>query len=133
MIPVNRVIEVYASLRIRESAIRRAGAAGVRPAGMRCMVVPTVTAFDPYNPPKFGAALQLFAQPGTFARSAAVDVRELVRSATPGPNESVPQRRGFVQVGRHVRCGQRIGAHAVFDYAEGRNDPLGPLGQKSIS
>ena len=94
------------------------------------MVVPTVTAYDPFNPPKFGAALQLFMQAGTYARPAAVDVRQLVRSATPGPNDSVPQQAGFLQAVGMFDAADGSVRDAVLDYADGRNDPQGPLGSK---
>lgn len=130
VIPVNRVIEVYASLRIQKVQSEEQARLVCDLLGCDALVVPTVTAFDAYNPPKFGAALQLFAQPGTFARSASVDVRELVRSASPGANESVPQRSEFVQVVGMYDAANGSVRQAVFDYADGRNDPLGPLGAK---
>ncbi len=44
------------------------------------LVIPTVTAYDPYDPPKFGASLQLFVKPGTFNRLPKLDPRALERN-----------------------------------------------------
>lgn len=130
VIPVNRVVEVYVSLRIEKVQSEEQARLVSDLLGCDALVVPTITAYDAYNPPKFGAALQLFAQPGTFARSASVDVRELVRSASPGPNDSVPRPSEFHQVVGMFDAANGSVRQAVFDYADGRNDPKGPLGAK---
>jgi len=129
-IPVNRVEEVYASLRIDKVQSEEQAQLVCDLLGCDALIVPTVTAFDPYNPPKFGASLQLFAQPGTFARPAAVDVRDLARRATPGANESVPQHSSFFQaVGMYDAANGSV-RQQLLDYAQGRQDPAGPLGSK---
>src|SRR3954469_3028703 len=97
-IPVNRVVEVFASLKIAQIQSEEQAAVVCDLLGCDALLVPTVTLYDPYNPPKFGVALQLFGQTGNHVRPAAVDVRELARRATPAPTESIPQQGGFVQV-----------------------------------
>jgi hypothetical protein len=130
VIPVNRVIEVYSSLRIdRVQSVEQARLV-CDLLGCDALLVPTVTAYDAYNPPKFGAALQLFARQGALLRSPTVDVRELVRSATPGPNESAPAPGDFHQVVGMFDAANGTTRKAVYAYAEGRNDPLGPMGAK---
>jgi hypothetical protein len=129
-IPVNRVAEVYASLRIDKVQSEEQAALVCELLGCDGLLVASVTAYDPYNPPKFGASVQLFARPGTFARPAAVDVRELVRSATPETNDSVPRQNGFFQVVGMYDAANGTVRQAVLDYAAGRHDPAGPWGSK---
>jgi hypothetical protein len=130
VVPVNRVVEVYASLRIDRVQSEDQAALVCDLLGCDALLVPTVTAFDPYNPPKLGASLQLFAQPGSFARPASIDVRELARRASPDPNESMPSGgRVFQVVGMYDAANGSV-RQALLDYAAGRNDPMGPLGSK---
>ncbi len=68
VIPVDRVVEVYASLKIDKIRIEQQAYAVCQILGCDGLIVPTVTAYDPYDPPKFGASLQLFMKPGTFKR-----------------------------------------------------------------
>jgi hypothetical protein len=129
-IPVNRVVEVYASLRIEKVQSEQQAALVCDLLGCDGLLVPTVTAYDPYNPPKFGAALQLFGNTGSGARPAAVDPRELARQATPGTSESLPQGGGFVQTVGMFDAANGSTRDALFAFASGRNDPAGPLGAK---
>lgn len=129
-IPVNRVAEVYASLRIDKVQSPEQAALVCDLLGCDGLIVPTVTIYDPYNPPKFGAALQLFRSPGSMARPAALDVRELARRATPGPNESLPRRSPFEQSVGMFDAANGTVRDALMAYADGRHDPVGPLGAK---
>jgi hypothetical protein len=129
VIPVNRVIEVYAALRIDKVQSEEQAAVVCEQLGCDALLIPTVTAFDPYNPPKVGAAVQLIARPGSRYRKN-VDARELSRRATPGFDENLPPRPNFIQVvGMYDSANGTVHA-AVLDYAKGRNDPTGPLGTK---
>jgi hypothetical protein len=132
VVPVNRVAEVYASLRIEKVESEEQAAIVCELLGCDGLIVPTVTAFDPYNPPKVGAALQLFMPHGPIVRQASVDVRELARSAAPGPNDSMPppSQNNFVQVVGMFDAANGSVRQAVLDYAAGRHDPIGPLASK---
>jgi hypothetical protein len=129
VVPVNRVVEVYAALRIDKVQSEQQAALVCELLGCDALLVPTVTAYDPYNPPKFGAALQLFGHTGG-ARPAAVDVRELARQAAPAPNESLPATGNFVQAVGMFDAANGSTRQAVFSFASGRSDPAGPLGTK---
>lgn len=129
-IPVNRVVEVYASLHLEKVQSQQQAELVCDLLGCDGLLVPTVTIFDPYNPPKFGVAIQLFRSSKSLARPAAVDVHELVRSASPGPNDSLPQPGGFVQAVRMFDAANGSTRAALLDYADGRNDPAGPLGSR---
>jgi len=130
VVPVNRVAEVYASLRIEKIESEEQAAIVCDLLCADGLVVPTVTAYDPYNPPKVGAALQLFMPHGALSQQAAVDVRELARQASPGPNDAMPTHGNFVQVVGMFDAANGSVRQAVLDYAAGRNDPKGPLGSK---
>jgi hypothetical protein len=135
------------------------------------LIVPTVTAYDPYDPPKLGASLQLFVrqtpeqaqskQEATRA-AATINPHDLVRqpkamdvpagSASMRPPRqadaaadvppppapvlppgavllpALPMDGGFVQVVGVYDAANGSVRSALEQYAQGRNDPSGPLG-----
>jgi hypothetical protein len=129
VIPVNRVVEVYAALRIDKVQSEEQAAIVCEQLGCDALVIPTVTAFDAYNPPKMGAAIQLIARPGSMHMKN-VDARELTRQATPMVNETLPPRPNFIQVVGMYDSANGSVRDAVLNYAKGRHDPVGPLGSK---
>ena len=129
VIPVNRVAEVYASLKISQIESEEQAQVVCDLLGCDALVVPTVTIYDPYEPPKFGASLQLFRK-GGFVRQPQVDPQQLAREATPDPMQSLPANGNFVQVVGMFDAANGTTRTALFMYAEGRNDPVGPLGAK---
>src|SRR6267142_3030042 len=96
VIPVNRVVEVFAALRIEQVQSEEQAAIICHMLGCDALLVATITAYDPYDPPKMGASLHLFRK--TNVRTNGIDPRELVRRASPQPNESTPARSDFLQV-----------------------------------
>src|SRR3954454_21113605 len=89
VVPVNRVVEVYVILKIDQVQSPEQAKLVCDLLGCDALIVPTVTAYDPYAPPKFGGALQMFRRSGQFARMPNVDPRDLARAAAPGPAESL--------------------------------------------
>lgn len=130
VIPVNRVVEVYASLELTQVDSDRQAALVCDLLGADALLVPTVTAYDPYNPPKFGVSLQLFAKPDTYTRPTGLDPRELSRMASPGGTESLPSQPALLQVVGIYDAANGSIREKLSDYADGRNDPSGPLGSK---
>jgi hypothetical protein len=132
VVPVNRVAEVYAGLGIEQVQSAEQAALVCDLLGCDALLVPTVTAFDPYDPPKLGASLHLFAKPGNFARPANVDPRELVRRAAPPRDESMPGARDveFLQAVGMFDAANGTTRDALFAYAAGRHDPVGPMGPR---
>ena len=128
VIPVNRVVEVLAALRIEQVQSEEQAAIICNVLGCDALLVPTITAYDPYDPPKMGASLHLFRK--TNVMNAGVDPRELVRRATPKPNESTPARSSFLQVVGMFDAANGSTRAAALLYAQGRNDPAGPYGAK---
>lgn len=129
VVPVNRVVEVFASLRIEHVQSPEQAALVCDLLGCDALLVPTVTFYDPYVPPKFGGSLQLFGKPGWYVRPSNIDPRELARRASPPPGESVPQADFLQAVGMFDSANGSTRESLNF-YATGRHDPSGPLGPK---
>jgi hypothetical protein len=130
VVPVNRVVEVYSSLRIEMVQSEEQAALVCDMLGCDALLVPTVSAYDPYNPPKFGASLQLFSKPGGFSRTTQVDPRELSRQASPGNTESLSPAPDFLQaVGIYDAANGSV-RNSLAEYVHGRHDPSGALGAK---
>ena len=128
VVPVNRVAEVYASLRIERVQSAEQAAQVCDLLGCDALVIPTVTAYDPYDPPKLGASLQVFGKPAAIQRPKNVSPRELTRQASPGQYDSLPPPQAdFLQVVGMFDAANGSVRQAMKDYAAGRNDPAGPL------
>ena len=130
VVPVNRVVEVYAGLGIEQVQSAEQASLVCDLLGCDALLVPTITAFDPYDPPKLGASLHLFRKPGTYARPANVDPRDLARAAAPPVEQSIPQDGAFVQAVGMFDAANGSVREALFAYARGRNDPAGPMGAR---
>ena len=128
VIPVNRVVEVFSALRIDQIQSEEQAAIICSMLGCDAICVPTITVYDPYDPPKMGASLHLFRKTNVLING--VDPRELVRRASPKPNESTPARSDFVQVVGMFDAANGSTRAAALLYAQGRNDPAGPYGAK---
>ena len=126
VIPVNRVIQVYAALHITRVESEEQAAIVCERLGCDALVVPTMTIYDPYNPPKMGAALQLLGRK-SYAHANNIDARDLARRATPLETEALPTNPGFIQVVGMYDAANGSVRDAVLRYAKGRNDPTGPL------
>jgi hypothetical protein len=133
VIPVDRVVEVYASLKIDKVQSEQQAYDICRLLGCDGLVVPTVTAYDPYDPPKFGASVQLFVRPGTFNRLPKLDPRALERSATPVAPAEMPETHNMAQVVEMYDASDGTVLEAVKAYAKGRTDPNKPLGVDEIT
>lgn len=99
-LPVNRTVEVFVAMRIQQVETLEQAQQVCQALGADALIVPTVTIFDPYHPPKFGASLTLFRGSAALQSVGMFD-------ATNGT----------------VR-------DAVRRYAQGRFDPQGPLGER---
>jgi hypothetical protein len=131
VIPVNRVAEVFAALHIARVQSPQQAALVCTQLGCDALIVPSVTIYDPYDPPKLGAALQLFRK-GETELPANVDVRLLSRAATPPPTTALspPTDNGFKQSVGMFDASNGSTLVRLTHYANGRHDPVGPLGQR---
>jgi hypothetical protein len=132
VLPVNRVAEVYASLGIDKVQSEEQAAQVCQMLGCDALLVPTVTIYDPYSPPKFGASLQLLGRASNGARPASVDPRQLSRAAGSEDAASQPDRAatGAVQAVGMFDAANGSVRESLLAYAAGRNDPVGPMGPK---
>ena len=125
MVPVNRVAQVYVAMGIENAQSPEQAAQVCEALGADALVVPTVTIFDPYSPPKFGGALQLFRRVSTAPPRAARD-----GEAQQAAGQIVAPGLELVQaVGMYDAANGSV-RDAVLVYAQGRHDPVGPMGAK---
>ncbi len=129
VIPVNRVVDVYTALRIDQVKSERQAQVMCELLDCDAIVVATVTAYDPFEPPKMGAALQLFRR-GEQRLPPNVDPRELVRQAVATTQSVTPPPAGFVQVVGMFDAANGSTRVDLLRYAAGRNDPAGPLRER---
>lgn len=133
VVPVNRVAQVLAALQIARVQSPEQATLVCEQLGCDALVVPTVTIYDPYDPPKVGASLQIFRK-GETRLPPNVDVHELSRAAAAAPPPGVPlpppHQAGFKQsVGMFDSANGSVRDRLAL-YAQGRHDPLGPLGTR---
>ncbi len=129
VIPVNKVVEAYNTLKIERVASTEQAALLCDYLGADALLIATISIYDPYDPPKMAASLNLFRR-GGYRRPIDVDIRELARRAAPATMPSGPPSTGFVQVvGMFDAANGSVRAEAL-SYAQGRNDPNGPYQQR---
>ena len=132
-VPVNRTAEMYAVLGIDQIESPEQAQVICELLGVDGVIVPTVTIYDPYNPPKMGAAIQLFARDGSSLSPQTLldmeEVRRLVRAArdtTAGLADPAPVSARFLQEAGLFDAAHGSTRDALGRYAQGRNDPIGP-------
>jgi hypothetical protein len=127
VLPVNRVVEVYRALKIDQVQSEEQAAAVCQLLGCDALLVGTVSLYDPYDPPRMGASLQLF-RSGKSVQGQNVDPRELARRATLPPSAAtVPAAATFLQTIGMFDASNGSTRADLQRYAMGRNDPVGPL------
>lgn len=125
VIPVNRVVEIYTSLRLEKVQSAEQAAIVCELLGADALLIGTVTIYDPYDPPKMAASLTLIPR-GGYQRPINVDIRELVRRATPATMSASTAGAGFAQVVGMFDAANGSVRAEVTRYAQGRSDPSGP-------
>lgn len=142
-VPVNRVAEAYAGLRISGIASAEDAQAVCLAVGADALIVPSITLYDPYDPPRVGASIQVFAADGTRLQGGelpgAVAARQAMRTAT---DDAVTARW---QMDRPIAAsGDFLQQAGVFDashgsvrgaalrWSAGRSDIDGPAGGREV-
>ncbi|MCH7546536.1 MAG: hypothetical protein IID30_09075 [Planctomycetes bacterium] len=122
-IPVNRVIEAMRHLGLERVETTRDASTLMRVLGVDALIVGTVTAYDPYLPPKLGIAIQLFHNDARASYSD-LDPRALTRAPTdqsvPGaskPIKPIAQAAGVFEASNHETL------KWLKEYARGRTLP----------
>ncbi len=131
-VPVNRTLAAMRALGMDEIA---SGADARRLAlamGVDGVIAGTVTAWDPYDPPRLGMSLALYSRPGgarLVDDDAVVDPRSLTSSPT--ERRLPPAGAGdapLSTVAEHLDGANHEVLAALRAYAEGRHDPNSALG-----
>lgn len=130
VVPVNRVVQAYAALGIRQVESAEQAGEVCDAIGVDALVVPTITMFDPYDPPKMGASLQTFVRKSRSA-DGAINVRELGRAPTDRV-QSMPRNADFIQAAKLFDAAAGTTRVRVSEYARGRTDPASALGEREF-
>jgi len=132
-VPLNRTLEAMHALGIQTVTdpgdVHRL-AMGM---GVDAVLVGSITAYDPYNPPSFGLSLALYARGGAMGARGDPDPID-PRALAAAPTDGAPATR----IGYGDRPAAVISAHldakdhgvleAIQAYAAGRHDPASALG-----
>ena len=126
-VPVNRVAEVYAALRINQVQSPEEAALVCELLNVDALVVPTVTMYDPYDPPKFGVSMQLFFAGDSPRQQLSFSARDLTRTASSETSgEILTPPPSFLQASAIYDAREGSTREALWRYAYGRNDPASP-------
>lgn len=92
VVPVNRSLAAMEALEMPGIASSGDARRLLATLGVDALVVGTISSYDPYDPPKLGAAMELYTSP-RYDAITAVDPRGLTSAATPGetPRRTTPQ------------------------------------------
>lgn len=129
-LPLNRVLETMRSLEL--TSVRTPEDARMLANALRVdgLIVGSVTAYDPYNPPKIGLSLALYAAPGSMRASPDVDPRTL--SVQPTDSNSATTASGTRSPASVVSTVLDGANHQVLmdvrTYAQGRHDDRSAMG-----
>jgi len=89
VVPVNRVLRAMEAMGMAQLGSKQDAMRLMQTLGVDGLVVGTITAYDPYDPPRIGLALELYESPRVAQGQEALDVRQLQRAATDGAARQV--------------------------------------------
>ena len=130
-IPLNRTIAAMRTLRMAGIRSPSDAQALAEALGADAVVVGSITAYDPYNPPKMGLTLGIFFRPGSRlgGEIASLDPTQLRVSPTdPTLSQSVQTARPESVVSDYLDANNHQVLASLQDYARGRYDRTNPLG-----
>jgi hypothetical protein len=129
VIPVNRVLVAMQRLQMRGVNTPGDAVSLMNVLDVDGLIVGTVTSYDPYSPPKLGAAIQLYRRESPHAVQ--LDPVEVTRSTTelPSPgaissNQPIAQASGVFDGSNHQTLMQ------IEEYAAGRTEPSSAFGAR---
>ncbi len=132
VVPVNRTIGAMQAMGISEVSSAADARRLALELGVDGVVVSSITAWNPYKPPRLGLSLALYGRPGSdrlVERAADVDPRRLTSSTSERrlPNAGAGDQALSVAA-EHLDAANHEVLMAVRAYAEGRSDPQTALG-----
>lgn len=127
IVPVNRVLAAMESLEMEAVASPAQAAELRRTLAVDALLVGTVTAYSPYDPPKLGLALELYT--GTAIPRPRIEIRDLTRAPTdrtaqPGPvdpEQPVSVVSGYYDAA-HPNVRRQLQAYGAQRGPEGTSD-----------
>lgn len=132
-LPINRTLGAVRSLGLTGGIRSSADAYKIAQyLGADAVLVGSITAYDPYDPPVLGLALALYAKPGSMARTtqAKLDTRALTMAFTDfGTFDGLSfSGEPISVVSEHLNARNHDVQLALRSYAEGRSDHRSALG-----
>lgn len=129
-LPLNRVLETMRSLEL--ASIRTPDDARLLASALHVdgLIIGSVTAYDPYSPPKIGLSLALYASPGSMLASTDFDPRTLNTQPT-DPSATAAATRGRTPASVVSSVLDAANHQVLMDvktYAQGRHDDRSALG-----
>ncbi len=82
VLPVNRTLRAMEALGLRELTSKQDALRVLSALNADGLVVGTISAYDPYDPPRMGVALELYLHPRHWYEESPLDVRGLSRAST---------------------------------------------------
>ncbi|MFT5424203.1 MAG: hypothetical protein ACI89L_001997 [Phycisphaerales bacterium] len=122
-LPVNRVIETMRAMGLTQGVRSEAEARALaKRLGVEGILVGTITAWDPYEPPTIGLSLAFF--PATVNSAADIDPRQLTRASTDAggqPQTNFSSRQPVV-ISEHLDARSHEVQLRLKQFAQGRSD-----------
>ena len=127
-VPFDRTLAAMRALGLDSIATTADARALAGALGVDGVIVTSVTAWDPYDPPTVGLSMALFMEPE--GGNSSLDLRELVRrgSEPAGPGAGQPNQGPVSVVSEHLDAQNHEVLMAVRRYAEGRSESDSALG-----
>jgi hypothetical protein len=134
VLPLNRTIATMRAISMPQLATPADAKRLATEMGVDGLIVGSITAYDPYNPPTLGLSLAIYARPGAmeFGRPAAMDVRQLQYQPTDYqyfPRSTHTEAPASV-ISEHLDAKNHQVLMDVQEYAQGRHDPKSAYGWK---
>jgi hypothetical protein len=123
VVPVNRVVEAMQAAKLREVGSKVDALALINTLDVDGLIVGSLSGWDPYQPPKIGATLQLYAR--TLPRNeAALDPKALTRAPSDATLPGLrPHRQPVATASGYFDAANGDVRARLLAYAEGRVPP----------
>ena len=127
LVPVNRVLESFAANRMNDITSVNEAEQIMRTLGADGLIIGTITAWDPYDPPKIGVAMDLYKR--RAQQATAINTRKLTRAASSNdlPNLIVHEKP-VAQAGTYFDAANGNVRQNLTAYAYGRAPQDSPAG-----
>ncbi|MCW5765841.1 MAG: hypothetical protein KIT68_07680 [Phycisphaeraceae bacterium] len=135
-LPVNRTVAAMRTLRMPSVSSPADARRLAQALGCDGILVGTITAYDPYDPPTLGLTVGLYGRDGSAIAPAgpSLDVRELrTAGADATAAASAWSEQPLSVAAEHLDSKNHEVLMNLRRYAEGRHDPTGPMGWRKYT